>query len=138
MTRWSGPAVTGTEQDIDFDARYTVADMPGVAFWLHGWVMEMTEESWTLACDNPEHKYAPDPFLDEEHDFGDDPDPAAHNATCYLYNEPELVPDLTRVRAIMIGDDYEHIVDITDLTEITEDDYCAGCGQTGCRADGRS
>jgi hypothetical protein len=119
MTRWSGPAVTGTEQDTDFDARYTVADMPGVAFWLHGWATDRTPESWTLACDDasPDHE---------------------HDDACYLYDEPELVPDLTRVRAVMVGDDREHIVDITGLTEITEEGYCAGCGQTGCYADGRS
>jgi hypothetical protein len=130
MTRWSGPAVTGTEHDVNFDGRYTVAGMPGVAFWLHGWVTEMTQESWTLACDNPAHVYAPD--SDSEPDRDD-----THNAACYLYDEPELVPDLTRVRAVMVGDDREHVVDVTDLTEITEDDYCAGCGQTGCHADGR-
>ena len=51
---------------------------------------------------------------------------------CYLYNEPELVPDFTRVRAVMVGDDREHIVDVSDLTVIPEDGYCRDCGQTGC------
>ena len=57
MTRWGGPAVTGTENGTDFDARYTVAGMQGVAFWLHGWAMEMTREEWVKACDDPAHKY---------------------------------------------------------------------------------
>jgi hypothetical protein len=121
MTRWGGPAVTGTEQDIDgreidFDARYTVASMPGVAWWLHGWGTEIVPESRELACDG----------TDDDHD-----------ESCWLYSEPEEVPDRSRVRAVMVGDDAVHIVGTDELTEITEDDYCAGCGQTGCRADGR-
>lgn len=121
MTRYSGPAVSGTENDtdgrpIDFDARYAVASMPGVAFWLHGWDTEMTQESWELACDG----------TDDDHD-----------ESCWLYNEPEEVPDLSRVRAVMVGDDYEHVIGTDELTKISDGDYCAGCGQTGCRADVR-
>ncbi len=41
------------------------------------------------------------------------------------------------VRAVMIGDDREHIVDIDDLTMIGDDDYCSQCGQIGCTHDGR-
>jgi hypothetical protein len=131
MTRWGGPAVTGTEHGIDFDARYTVAGMPGVAFWLHGWDMKLTQESWELACDDPAHIYKPD--------SEDEPERAdTHNAACYLCNEPELVPVTSRVRAVMVGDDCEHIVDTDDLTEIPENGYCPGCGQTGCYADERS
>lgn len=40
------------------------------------------------------------------------------------------------VRAVMVGDDYEHTVDVAGLTEINDDDYCAGCGQIGCHAYG--
>lgn len=119
MTRWSGPAVTGTDDGIDFDARYTVAGMPGVAFWLHGWAMETRPESWELDCD----------ITDPDHE---------HDEACYLHDEPELVPAFERVRAVMVGDDREHIVDTDDLTKITENDYCGGCGQTGCFADGRA
>jgi hypothetical protein len=130
MPRWSGPAVTGTENGIDFDATYTVAGMRGVAFWLHGWDMEEVPESWELDCDDPAH------VLDYDED--DEDNPERHDAPCYLYNEPELVPVFSRVRAVMVGDDAEHIVDTDDLTEIGDDDYCAGCGQTGCYADGRA
>jgi hypothetical protein len=45
--------------------------------------------------------------------------------------------DASQVRAVMVGDDYVHIVDVDDLTVIAEDDYCAECGQIGCTADGR-
>lgn len=37
-----------------------------------------------------------------------------------------------QVRAVMVGDDREHIVDVDDLTELDEDDYCPSCGQIGC------
>lgn len=120
MPRWSVPAVTGTENDIDgnpidFDARFTIAGS-GVAWWLLGWATELTQESWELDCTetDPEH----------EHDDG-----------CYLYNEPEEVADRSRVIAVMVGDDREHIVGTDELTEIPEDGYCLGCGQTGCHAE---
>jgi len=38
------------------------------------------------------------------------------------------------VRAVMVGDDTVHIVDVDDLTVISEDDYCPECGQIGCKA----
>ncbi len=37
-----------------------------------------------------------------------------------------------RVVAVMVGDDTKHAVDPDDLTPISEDDYCPGCGQIGC------
>jgi uncharacterized protein YlxP (DUF503 family) len=48
-----------------------------------------------------------------------------------------LVSSDSQVRAVMVGDDREHIVDIDDLTELGELDYCAECGQIGCAHDGR-
>ena len=33
---------------------------------------------------------------------------------------------------VMIGDDYKHHVQIDDVHEIDDDDYCSGCGQIGC------
>ena len=40
--------------------------------------------------------------------------------------------DTSQVRAVMVGDDHEHIIDVDDLTAISEDDYCHSCGQIGC------
>ena len=127
MTRWSGPAVSGTVNGIDFDGRFTVAGMSGVAFWLHGWAQESVPESYELACDDPAHVYEPDSEDEPEQDD-------THNAACYLYSEPETADDTTRVRAVMVGDDREHIVDTDDLTPLPEDGYCRECGQTGCMA----
>jgi hypothetical protein len=36
------------------------------------------------------------------------------------------------VRAVMVGDDRVHLVDVDDLTVIPEDAFCRGCGQVGC------
>jgi hypothetical protein len=39
--------------------------------------------------------------------------------------------------AVMVGDDYKHVVDLDDLTELNELDYCGECGQIGCTHDGK-
>lgn len=36
------------------------------------------------------------------------------------------------VRAVMVGDNKEHIIDVDDLTPINDNDYCSCCGQIGC------
>jgi hypothetical protein len=95
---------------VNMDGRFTVSTMPGVAFFLKGYVEAFPEESWTLDCS-------------EDHE---------HDDTCVVWNEPEQEEDTSKVRAVMVGDDHVHIVDVDDLTEITEEDYCPGCGQTGC------
>jgi hypothetical protein len=41
------------------------------------------------------------------------------------------------VLAVMVGDDYKHVVDPDDLTELDELDYCGECGQIGCTHDGK-
>ena len=100
--------------DIDMDARYSVAGYGGIAFYLLGYATEWTEEEWIYCGEG-------DP--DEE--------------SSYLYNEPEEIENRDRVRAVMVGDDRVHEIDIDDLTVIDDLDYCAECGQIGCHADGR-
>lgn len=39
-----------------------------------------------------------------------------------------------RVRAVMVGDDRVHLIDVEDLTPLTDDEYCPECGQIGCTA----
>jgi hypothetical protein len=104
---------------LDFSARYAVAGYRGVAFYLLGYATEWTEETWTLDCMTDGHVYPDD-----------------HDETCYLYGEPEEVERGDMVRAVMVGDDRVHVVDVADLTEIGEEDYCPGCGQVGCKAYG--
>jgi hypothetical protein len=119
------PAVTDAPA-LDFGARYTVDGHRGIAFYLTGYATEWTEESWEVACDNPAHVW----------NLCDESDDECHDPWCYLYNEPEEVERTDMVRAVMVGDDREHIVDVDDLTEISEEDYCPGCGQVGCKAYG--
>jgi hypothetical protein len=38
------------------------------------------------------------------------------------------------VLAIMKGDDSVFVVELADLAPISSDEYCAGCGQIGCKA----
>lgn len=45
--------------------------------------------------------------------------------------------DESQVRAVMVGDDREHVIDVDDLTLIDDDAYCHCCGQIGCECDGR-
>jgi len=97
---------------LDFTARYKVAGLSGVAFYLKGYATIDHEV---------EHHYC----TDDDHD----------ESGCFI--ELETVADEESVVAVMVGDDYEHIVNVSDLTKIDEDDYCHGCGQIGCTADGR-
>lgn len=41
-------------------------------------------------------------------------------------------PDCSRIVAIMVGDDRKFTFDVSDVSAITSDDYCADCGQVGC------
>lgn len=40
------------------------------------------------------------------------------------------------VRAVMVGDDRIHLIDVDDLEAIDPDSYCPECGQIGCKAYG--
>lgn len=94
----NGRMVEGVEtvngQELDFDARYTMAGSRlGVAWFLWGMETEPDEDTeWS--------GYEVDTGL---------------------------------VLACMVGDDHYIAVDPDDLGEVlTDEDYCSGCGQTGC------
>lgn len=93
---------------IDFEAHYSVDGYKGIAFFLAGY--EQTWEPYTCLVTDP--------------DTGEE------------YEEPidegEWVDNTDAVRAIMVGDDRVHIVDVDDLTIIEEDSFCRECGQVGC------
>ena len=94
---------------IDTDARYTVAGWPGVAVYVRGW--EQRTEPTMVLCENEDGEEW------EEEDW----------------SETETVDDVGgMIRVTMVGDDAVHLVDPDDLTEISDDDYCSGCGQVGC------
>jgi hypothetical protein len=97
---------------IDFDARYSIAQYPGVAFYLKGW-----EQKW-----EPVRVILLDEETSEEYEE-DDP-----------YGEGEWVDDTEgRLRAVMVGDDRVFLVEMEDLTPLGDEDYCSCCGQIGCR-----
>jgi hypothetical protein len=115
---------------LDLDARYSVAGYGGIAFYLLGYETETTPESWEYLGE-PEG-YDPDTYHEETGYYYPDENPSN-----YVYSEPEEIPNYGRVRAVMVGDDYVHSVDVDDLTVIGDLDYCAECGQIGCTHDGR-
>ena len=45
--------------------------------------------------------------------------------------------DTSRVRAVMVGDDRVHVLDVSELHRLADEDYCSQCGQIGCSHDGR-
>ena len=103
---------------LDTSARYTVDEYPGVAFYVLGWERVRIE---------------PEPFLVCEVEDCD------HDDACYaLDEEPDEFDSDVWVRAVMVGDDIVHHVEITHLHRIEDDAYCSGCGQIGCTADGRN
>jgi hypothetical protein len=119
-----GYQVTDSDAPVDFSAHYTVRSQPGVAWRVLRYATEWTEESWTLACDDPAHRY------DYDESSPDDPD--SHGLTCYVYSEAEEIDNPSKVLAVMVGDDREEVIDTDDLELIPEDGFCRSCGQTGC------
>lgn len=110
-----------TAQTVDLNACYRVAGYRGVAFRLAGWAIETVEPEPILVC--------------TEGDCAG----LEHTEDCWAWpEESETVESQTTVRAVMVGDDREHLVDVDDLTVLPDDDYCAVCGQIGCTQDGRS
>jgi len=96
---------------LDTDARYSVEEYPGVAFYILGYATEDQEqEIW---------------FCDHDDNY-------PHDDGCEVSYELETVERNDMVRAVMVGDDREHLIDVDDLTPISDDDYCASCGQIGC------
>lgn len=74
----------------------------------------------------------PEPWLD----CGDE-DCDHDDALCWVQDDPEEVTDTSWVRAVMVGDDVERLIETTDLVLLGEDKFCQGCGQIGCSVDTR-
>jgi len=105
------------EITADPAARFTVAGYRGIAFYCYGLDEQEQQGEDFLLCE------------DDECDHG-------LSEMCWLAGEWEMV-ETGMVVMVMVGDDRKHIVDPDDVTLIAEEDYCSGCGQVGCRADGR-
>lgn len=103
---------------LDFSARYSVDGYAGIAFYLRGYETREEYEGDYLICDDDECDHA-----------GSD--------LCWTEGDTSIVTDLDRVRAVMVGDDRVHSVDVDDLSPLDDLAYCAECGQIGCSHDGR-
>lgn len=103
--------------DLDYAARYAVDGWAGVAFRIQPHTVEVEPEAF-LVCEV------------EDCEHGDD--------ACWAQDEEaEEIEAEGWVQAIMVGDDLVHVVEVSELTRIGEDDYCHECGQIGCTHDGR-
>ena len=84
--------------DLDFSARYECAQFPGIAFRLVEYFEQEVQHEVPEGYDNdgmPLYSY----YYDKETDYD-------------------------RVIAVMVGDDYRHIIEVEDLTKLDEDAYC--------------
>lgn len=107
-----------TSEQVDFQARYRVRSMPGVAFRLKAYATTEEYDGDLLVCD------------DEGCDHQD-------SEMCWAEGSTSTVTDLDWVIGVMVGDDREHVIEVSDLEKIDDLDYCAECGQIGCAHDGR-
>lgn len=96
---------------LDFNAQYSVEGFRGIAFNLVGYGTTEQYEGDYLVCD------------DEDCDHG-------LSEMCWTEGETSIVTDLDWVRAVMVGDDREHLVEVASLIKL-EEDVCS-CGQLGC------
>lgn len=101
-------AVIDTAPPLTVGATYQAQSLPGVAVRLVGFTTT-TDEVVDLVCT-------------DDHD---------HDRDCYLLDVEEVVDTDTAI-AVMVGDDRRHHVPTDELTPLTGDDFCPGCGQTGC------
>ena len=112
---------------IDTDKRYRHFAFPGVALYAVGHPKEHSEGKWV--------------FQGDENDDEDDESLWALDGACdiewYGGGECSCPVDEDHTIVVMVGDDQEHIVATVNLDPLDDDDYCSGCGQIGCTADGR-
>ena len=95
--------------ELDFNAKYQVKGMEGIAFRLTGYKTVSVMSYGT----------------DEVEGFPVE------------YEQWEEEEDKDTVIGIMVGDNKKHEIDVEDLILINDDDYCSSCGQVGCTHDGR-
>lgn len=103
--------VKGSEM-FDFDAIYSSSEYPGIAFRIDKYYSSWSDPAWILMCDD----------LDCDHE----------SEWCYQLEDSEEITDETQVIGHMVGDDHEYVLDVSELTELSDDDFCGSCGQIGC------
>ena len=105
-----------TDTAIDFDAYYRVEGWGGIACHLVGYAKTTREPEAELVCEDE----------DCEHE----------EFYCWSMPDPFEEDDTSFVRAIMVGDDTVHLIDVEDLRPLAREEFCGECGQIGCTHDG--
>jgi hypothetical protein len=104
---------------LDSDACYSVLGWPGVAFFINGYPKRW--EPFTSLVECYEDYCACHQGEDYLHEVeANDGEWVEQDETCGL------------VMVVMVGDDRKIMVSTSDLTKLSEGDYCGGCGQIGC------
>jgi hypothetical protein len=103
---------------LDKDAHYTHPDFRGIALYIADEPVTESREVTTMV----DHY---DAWGHDDHDIED----CGGTHTEYDY---ELTEREGWVHVVMVGDDSLHAVEVDQLTVISDDDYCGGCGQIGC------
>lgn len=115
--------------NFDFESAYKVAGHGGIAWRAFGFAFETVEVPY-------ENEIYFDPDLHEGMGIYEEDCITNANGDKYFVEtlyDFEDIEDYNRVRMHMVGDDKEWIFDVSDLTPLSEDDYCPSCGQIGCR-----
>lgn len=109
-------ASTEPTTEVDFDVYYRVEGFGGVAFYLNGYVQRWRIPDAELTCED---------------------DGCLHEGPwCWTDPEPEVTEDRDWVRAVMVGDDREHEIEVSILLPLAREEFCGQCGQIGCTHDG--
>lgn len=88
-----------------------------VQFVRYGLIETDPMEHWELAC------------------CEDDEEMCDHSSDmCWIYTEPQPEDDFSIAVVVMVGDDWEHEIDVTDLIPLNAEQVCS-CGQIGCFAE---
>lgn len=59
-------------------------------------------------------------------------DPETGEESCEEFDGEWIDGDGSRLRLVMVGDDREFEADADECTLLSDDDFCADCGQLGC------
>ncbi len=110
---------------------YKIRGYEGVAWRVLGWDIKQVFEEYSVDCDR-------DGCFEGYDEANDEQCKKCDGTGTITMQEDEPTDQRTgMIVAVMVGDDRHFVLDQGDIIPITEDEYCHGCGQIGCTADGR-
>lgn len=121
-----------TVEDVpEHSGVYKAADYDGIAWRVVGWELEPIGVWNCQDCGawGIENRHGGGRTMDQG-------ERACEHENIGYNDEPEY-ERTGRLVCVMVGDDRPFLYAPADLTEIGELEYCAECGQIGCRHDGR-